>query len=146
MRDVEMDRERFEELAQAYGGAVARWPVEVRAAALAFAAREPEIARRALAGAEALDAALDMWRPMPVSHALRERAIAAAPGALRRTEGLSWLLGAGAGAGLAAACAAGLLLGLLMYGQTTAVATADEPLSTVMTSYDIPIQAEEAAT
>lgn len=141
-----MDRTRFEELAEAHGGAVARWPAEVRAAALAFVDREPEAARLALLRAEALDAALDMWRPMPVSHALRERTLAAAPGALRRTEVLSWLLGAGAGAGLAAACAAGLVLGVLVSGQATAVAAADEPLSAVMTSYDIPAQPEEAST
>ena len=137
-----MDRERFEELAEAYGGAVARWPTAVRADALAFAAAEPRAAREILARAESLDAALDAWRPMAARHELRERVIAVAPRAIRGAEWLSWVLGAGAGAGLAAACAAGLLLGIVLSGETATVAANDEPVSAVMTSYDVPVQAE----
>jgi hypothetical protein len=141
MRDVEMDRARFEELAEAYGGAVARWPTEVRGAAQAFVAAEPLAAKTILARAESLDAALDAWRPMPLSHDLRERVVARAPRAIRGAEWLSWALGAGAGAGLAMACAAGLALGVFMSGATT-VAANDEPVSAVMTGYDIPVQAD----
>ena len=104
-----MDRARFEELAEAYGGAVARWPTEVRGEAQAFVAAEPEAARMILARAESLDAALDAWRPMAVGHELRERVVTRAPRVIRGAEWLSWVLGAGAGAGLAMACAAGLV-------------------------------------
>lgn len=141
MNHAEMTRDRFQALAETYGGAVVRWPAAERDAALALAAAEPDFARAVLARAESLDAILDAWRPAPVSHAWRERIIAAAPGALRRAERLSWLWGWTAGAGLAAACAAGLVLGVALSGPTT-VATADEPVSAVMTSYDLlPVQA-----
>jgi hypothetical protein len=146
MRDVEMDRARFEELAEAYGGAVARWPAEVRGAAQAFVAAEPEAARDILARAETLDAALDAWRPMPVRHELRERVVARAPRVIRGAEWLSWVLGAGAGAGLAIACAAGLVLGVFMSGETATLAANDEPVSAVMTGYEAPIQLDGAAT
>ena len=133
-----MDRSRFEELAEAYGGGVARWPEDVRAPALAFVAAEPQTAKAILARAEALDAALDAWRPMAVSHDLRERVVTMAPRVIRRTEWLSWVLGAGAGAGLAMACAAGLVLGVVMSGEV-ALAANDEPVSAVMTGYDAPV-------
>ncbi len=133
-----MDRSRFEELAEAHGGGVARWPEDVRAPALAFVAAEPQAAKAILARAEALDAALDAWRPMAVSHELRERVVAEAPRVIRRTEWLSWVLGAGAGAGLAMACAAGLVLGVVMSGEV-ALAANDEPVSAVMTGYDAPV-------
>lgn len=138
-----MDHSRFEELAEAYGGAVARWPAEVRAQAQAFAAAEPQAAKDILARAEALDAALDAWRPMAVSHELRERVVTRAPRVIRRTEWMSWVLGAGAGAGLAMACAAGLVLGVAMSGEV-ALAANDEPVSAVMTGYDAPLPAEAA--
>jgi hypothetical protein len=146
MRDVEMDRARFEELAEAYGGAVARWPAEARGAAQAFLSAEPEAAREILARAESLDAALDAWRPMPVRHELRERVVARAPRAIRGAEWLSWVLGAGAGAGLAMACAAGLVLGVFMSGATATMAANDEPVSAVMRGYEVPIQVDGAAT
>ncbi|HEX5379821.1 MAG TPA: hypothetical protein VFW47_14690, partial [Phenylobacterium sp.] len=57
---------------------------------------------------------------------------------------VSWVVGAGAGAGLAAACAAGLVLGVVLSGPTV-VATADEPVSAVMTSFDIPVEADTGA-
>jgi hypothetical protein len=136
-----MTRERFEALAEAYGAAIPRWPAEERAAAQAWLAAEPEAGRAILARAEALDAALDAWRPMTASHALRERVIAAAPRAIRGAIRWTWVWGAGAGAGLCAATAAGLVMGVALYGQV-AVAQADEPVSSVMTSYEIPVLAE----
>ena len=51
--------DRFRELAAAYGGVVARWPDDYRAAA-AQMAREP-FAVAVLAEALALDEALDGW-------------------------------------------------------------------------------------
>lgn len=142
-----MTRERFEALAEAYGAAVTRWPAAERDAAFAWLAAEPDAGRAILARAETLDAALDAWRPMPASHALRERVIAAAPRAIRGAIRWTWILGAGAGAGLCAATAAGLVLGVALYGQV-ATAQADEPVSAVMTSYEAPVLAEapEAST
>ncbi|HEX5378965.1 MAG TPA: hypothetical protein VFW47_10345, partial [Phenylobacterium sp.] len=93
MSEVEMSRERFEALAEAHGGAVARWPVAERRAAQALAAAEPEFARAVLARAEQLDAVLDAWRPLAVGHELRERSIAGAAKAVRRHAWVSWVVG-----------------------------------------------------
>ncbi len=136
-----MTRERFEALAEAHGGAIARWPDDARPAAEAFAASEPQVARAILARAESLDAALDAWRPPTPNHALRERVIAAAPKAIRRAVRWTWVIGAGAGAGLCAATAAGLLLGVALSFQTS---QSDEPVSSVMTAYEAPALGEPA--
>jgi hypothetical protein len=135
-----MNRDRFEALAQAYGGSVARWPAVERDAAAALMTAEPDFARAVLAEAEALDATLDAWRPQPVTHELREAVIAQA-GLARARAGLrGWLWGAGAGAGLAAACAAGLIMGVALYsGQTGA---SEEPIGAVMASYELPAAAQ----
>ncbi|WP_374571665.1 hypothetical protein [Phenylobacterium sp.] len=103
--------ERFQALAEAYGGDVSRWPEEVRDAAALAVAEAPLVTAKILAAAGELDAALDAWRPQLASHALREAIIAAAP-RVRRGLGLAgWLTRAGLGAGLAAACAAGVVAG-----------------------------------
>ena len=60
-----MTRDRFQALAETYGGAVVRWPAAERDAALALAAAEPDFARAVLARAESLDAILDAWRHHP---------------------------------------------------------------------------------
>ncbi len=138
-----MTRERFEALAEAHGGAIARWPEEARAAAEAFVSEQPQAARAILARAESLDAALDAWRPPAPGHALRERVIAAAPKAVRRAVRWTWVIGAGAGAGLCAATAAGLLLGATLSFQTS---QADEPVSSVMTAYEAPALGEPVET
>jgi hypothetical protein len=137
-----MNRDRFEALAQAYGGSVARWPAGERDAAAVLMTAEPDFARAVLAEAGALDAALDAWRPQAVSHELREAVIAKA-GLARARPGLrGWLWGAGAGAGLAAACAAGLIMGVALYsGQTGA---SEEPIGAVMASYELPAAAQTA--
>jgi hypothetical protein len=124
-----MNRDRFEALAQAYGGSVARWPAVERDAAAALMTAEPDFARAVLAEAEA-------------THELREAVIAQA-GLARARAGLrGWLWGAGAGAGLAAACAAGLIMGVALYsGQTGA---SEEPIGAVMASYELPAAAQTA--
>jgi len=132
-----MNRDRFAELAQAYGGSVARWPAAEQDAAAALMAAEPEFARAVLAEADALDAALDAWPAYGVRHELREAVIAQAARARTRGERRGWLWGAGAGAGLAAACAAGLIMGVTLYGRQTPPASTDEPISAVMASYDL---------
>ncbi|RAK56707.1 hypothetical protein [Phenylobacterium deserti] len=114
-----MNRERFEELAQAYGGQVARWPESERDAAALLMAAEPEYARRTLAEAEQLDAFLDAWRPKPASAALMDTVLAAAPKPRREPRWRGWLMPAGLGAGLAAACAAGVLFGVQLEQRAT---------------------------
>jgi len=103
-----LTHERFEALAEAFGGEIARWPVADRDAAALLMAAEPAYAQGVLAAAGRLDAALDAWAAAPVPVALRERLIASAPGARARPALIPWLWRAGLGASLAAACAAGL--------------------------------------
>ena len=105
-----MTPERFEALAEAYGGDIARWPDDERDAAAIRATAHPDEARAVLAGAAALDALLDA-APAPRAPAgLAERIVAGAPQRRERRWG-SWWLPAGMGAGLAAACAAGVVVG-----------------------------------
>jgi len=130
-----MTPERFEELAEAYGGAVARWPMAEREAAAAWMTAQPEAARQILARAEALDAALDAWRPAPVSHALLEQVVAHAPRAPMR-RAVAWIWRGALGTGLAAACAAGLMMGVALSGATTPTTEATEPVSAAMTAYE----------
>lgn len=53
-----MDRERFDQVLEAYGADSARWPEAERAEALAFIAAHPEVAQEALERARAIDALL----------------------------------------------------------------------------------------
>ncbi|QXQ08216.1 hypothetical protein KX816_09735 [Sphingosinicellaceae bacterium] len=69
--------DRFEALADAYGGVIAHWPEQFREAAMRMAA-QPDAAR-ILAQASALDEALDTWTvPLPTD-ALRQNVIRDAP-------------------------------------------------------------------
>jgi len=108
-----MNAERFQTLAEAYGGSISRWPADQQDAAWAFLAEDPDAADNALAEARRLDETLDGWRPPTPSGALRRRILTtapherAAPNPLRR-----WLLGAGAGVGLAMATVTGVLVGV----------------------------------
>lgn len=127
-----MTPERFESLAEAHGGDVTRWPAAEREAAAALMIAQPAFARDVLTAAAMLDAALDAWAPMAVTHELRERVIAAAPAARRRSRLAAWFWGAGLSAGLAAACAAGLAVGVALYD----VSQPDEAVSAVLAGYD----------
>lgn len=131
-----MTRERFLELAEAHGGGVARWPAAEREAAAALMAAESDFARTALEQAVRLDAVLDAWAPLSVSHGLREAVIAAAPAPRPRRGLRAWLLGAGVGAGLAGACAAGLAFGVALSGNLAAATDAPEAVSAAMNAYD----------
>lgn len=106
-----MDAQRFEALADAHGGLIARWPADVQDAAYAWLAQAPEAAQAALAEALALDAALDVLRPPQPSAALRDAVLAAAPRARTGWSLRRWLAGAGVGAALAAASVIGVMLG-----------------------------------
>lgn len=127
-----MTPERFETLAEAHGGDVARWPDVEREAAAALMIAQPALAQGVLARAATLDVALDAWAPMAVTHELRERVIAAAPAARRRNRMAAWFWGAGLSAGLAAACAAGLAVGVRLYD----VSQPDDAVSAALAGYD----------
>lgn len=129
-----MTRERFEDLAEIYGGDIARWPAAERDAAALLMAAEPEFAKAALAAPADLDAVLDAWAPMAVSHQLREAVIAAAPSARPARGGVrGWFWRAGLGAGLAAACAAGLVVGVRL---SDVVVQQDDTVSAALSGYD----------
>jgi hypothetical protein len=106
-----MDAQRFEALAEAHGGLIARWPAGEQDAAYAWLAQAPETAQAVLSEALALDEALDVLRPPQASPALRDRILAAAPRERRGWGVRRWLAGAGVGAALAAASAAGVMVG-----------------------------------
>jgi hypothetical protein len=69
--------ERFRDLADAYGSAVARWPEPYRDAAMRLASTPA--AKDILAQASALDEALDTWRVPPPAIGLGDRLLADAP-------------------------------------------------------------------
>ncbi len=105
-----MRRERFEALAEAYGGDVARWPLAERDAAALLMTIEPAWTGAALASAATLDAQLGDLPAPTASADLVGRILAGAPQA-RAHRWTGWLLPTGMGVGLATACAAGLLAG-----------------------------------
>lgn len=107
-----MTFERFEQLAEAYGGDVARWPDAEREAAALLMAEDPSRAEAALAGARTLDAHLHAWTAPRATPRLTDAVLSGAPAPRAAARWRDWLAPAGLGAGLAAACAAGLLLGL----------------------------------
>jgi hypothetical protein len=127
-----MTAERFLALVDAYGADPRRWPADERAAAEAFAAAEPGIARAAMAEADAVDSLLHASATPRVSSALRDRVIASAAdaGLKARREGRRWLdrLGLALGAGWAAAACAGVVAGVLLTSHLTADAQADAVL------------------
>ena len=128
-----MNAERFSQLVEAWGADARRWPQAERAQAEAYRLAEPQVAARLLAEAGAIDSLLDAAPRPVVSHALRERVLAAAAGAGLRAHRpwfgfqpgrLAWLSG---GACAAAACA-GIIAGQTMTTHLTADAQADAVL------------------
>ncbi|WP_010187354.1 hypothetical protein [Sphingomonas sp. PAMC 26605] len=96
--------ERFRELADAYGGVIARWPEAYRDAAMRTA-RSPA-AQTLLAQAVLLDVALDTWRAPPPPADLRSRILASAPSRARRfARARLWWSGIGIAAALSGAVA-----------------------------------------
>jgi anti-sigma factor RsiW len=143
-----MDRERFEQLVEAYGADPARWPADLRAAAEAAAA-SPE-AGEALRAARALDQALDSFDSEPPSLALRQRILARAP---RPRSAPAWRLGRAfwlSGAGLAAACAVGVVVGVSLGGaMATSASQADRDTEAAaafgtVTAFGAPVEASRA--
>jgi len=105
---------RFAELADAYGGEIARWPADMQDAARRMA-DGPE-ARALLAQAAVLDARLDLWTVPAPSPQLRQAVAASWQAPFGRRVRLWWsALGLGAalagiGAGLAVASLGGVAL------------------------------------
>jgi ferric-dicitrate binding protein FerR (iron transport regulator) len=103
-----MTDDRFQILADTYGGDIDRWPADERDAARAWCAAHGRQALAVLEDAAALDLALDMAEPPPASPILRDRIIASALQARRPARrGLLWA----SATGLIAACAAGVIMG-----------------------------------
>jgi hypothetical protein len=129
-----MTRERFQILAQAYGGEIARWPADAREAAAELVAADPEWTAAVLAEAARLDGMLRQAPAPAPSSALVGRVIAAAQDVRRR---IAWWLPVGLGAGLAAASAAGLIVGVqlshtVIENQAVATAIADDDASVLI--------------
>lgn len=108
-----MNLDRFQTLADAFGGSISRWPADVQDQAYAFTASSPDGAAMALAVARDLDEDLDGAERLSPSHALRQKIIDSAPRS-RRAPGRirRWLTGAGVGVGLVTAAAAGIVIGV----------------------------------
>lgn len=96
---------RFQDLADAYGGVIPRWPEEWRDAATRMAAQPAAVA--ILARAIELDEELDAWTTPPVSASLRERVLSTAPAPRSGIAGRArlWWSGIGIAATLAGAAA-----------------------------------------
>ena len=103
-----MNKQRFQALAAAYGGAISRWPITERGAARLFAFSRPGSTRDSLRDERRVDSILQRSANPILGLAMRKSMIESAV-CLRETarERRSWF-GAILGAGLAAACAAGI--------------------------------------
>lgn len=97
--------ERFRELADAYGGVVARWPEQHRQAAMRLASQPAAV--DILEQASAFDEVLDAWRVPAPSDSLRRHLVAVAPAPRGRfaTRARLWWSGVGIAAALAGATA-----------------------------------------
>jgi len=137
-----LTHERFEALAEAYGGDVARWPADVRDAAALLMSEEPVFTGAVLARAGALDAALDSWRPAAASPALIDRIVGAAPN-VKRPRWLAWASPAALAGGLAAACAAGVLVGVEVNQRT--VEAREVAVTNTLTAVASPFDLEAGA-
>lgn len=106
-----MKEERFEALAEAFGGEVSRWPAAERDAAAALMLTRPDWAGGVLALAGELDGQLLAYAAPRSARQLVEQIVAGAPRS-RKVGWAAWLLPAGMGTGLAAASVAGFIVGI----------------------------------
>lgn len=105
---------RFRDLADAYGGVIARWPEE-HCNAAALMAVHPG-AREILAYASTLDETLDVWRVPSPSVVLRNDVVGSAP-AQKKTVGTRarlWWSGVGIAAALAGAASGTAALAMVV--------------------------------
>ena len=138
-----MTPERFEALAEAWGGDVARWPVAERDAAAELMAAKAAWAQGVLARAGELDAALAAFATPRAAADLAERIAAGAPRPRPRWQ--AWLLPTGMGAGLAAACAAGLALGVQLGAPAPAVLDGGDAIVTAVSEDAFSLYLDEEA-
>ena len=141
-----MNTERFQTLAEAFGGDVARWPAVDRDAAAALMAADPAWAATVLAQASALDELLGECATPQPSATLAHRIVAGAPRSRAGRRWIGWLLPAGMGAGLAAACAAGMVMGSQL--STPAVTTPDSAAEAMVAAFsddDVSLYLDEEA-
>lgn len=116
-----MNLDRFQTLADAFGGSISRWPADLQDEAYAFTARQPDGAAGILAEARALDEQLDGAPRLSPSPGLRQRILAAAPRPRTiRSPFQRWLAGAGVGVALATAACAGLIVGVSLTAASAA--------------------------
>ena len=115
-----MTVERFEDLAGAYGGEIARWPEGEREAARALLAAQPQRLGAVLAQAADLDRLLDLAPAQRPDAALLGRLIAAAPQPANTAR--RWIVGLSAALGLSAAAFAGVMAGVSIGSQVQAPA------------------------
>ncbi|WP_068879136.1 hypothetical protein [Phenylobacterium sp. CCH12-B4] len=140
-----MTPDRFEALAEAYGGDVARWPEDEREAAAEVMASRPAWARDVLSQAAALDTLLDAFERPHGSVGLAARIAASAPRPHRR-RWVDWLLPAGMGVGLAAACVAGVVAGAQFHASPSTPAGSDlDALVTAVSDDDFSLYLDEDA-
>lgn len=140
-----MTPDRFEALAEAYGGDVARWPEGEREAAAEVMAARPAWTRDVLARAAELDALLDAFERPHGSVGLAARIAAGAPRPPQR-RWADWLLPAGMGVGLAAACAAGVVAGAQFHASPSTPAASDaDALVTAVSDDDFSLYLDEDA-
>jgi hypothetical protein len=106
-----MNTERFEALAEAFGGEVSRWPAAERDGAAALMLARPDWAGGVLALAGELDVQLRAFAAPRAEPGLAERIVSRAPRP-RKSGWMAWLLPASMGVGLAAASVAGFIVGI----------------------------------
>jgi hypothetical protein len=111
--DAIMSPDRFEKLASAFGGDIARWPVAEREAAGRLSAASPALTEPLIAQARRLDRTLDRAPSARPSGELRNRIVQSAPRPRVIGGASRWLAGLGLAAGLAGAGALGVAAGLL---------------------------------
>ena len=126
-----MNPDRFERLADAFGGDPERWPTGERQAALRLAAAHPGLTAPVLGEAARLDGILGLAPLESPSRELRERIVLGAPRPRSSPTAWRWLAGLGLTAGLAGAAAAGVAAGIVVapvaFSPPHAEAAADDP-------------------
>jgi hypothetical protein len=140
-----MTPERFESLAEAYGGDISRWPEAEREAAALVMADRSAWAQDVLARAGDLDDLLDAFAAPVGSPGLGTRIAARAPRP-RARRWMGWLMPAGLGVGLAAACAVGVMVGAQFHAAPSTPAASDaDALLTVVSDDDFGLYLDEEA-
>jgi hypothetical protein len=129
-----MTLERFEDLAEIYGGEIARWPEGEREAARGLLAAHGERLSPALAAAAQLDRLLDLAPAQSADAALLGRLIAAAPQPAAPAR--RWIAGLGAALGLSAAAFAGVAVGVVIARPAPVAAPAVAAAEPVVTAVD----------